>query len=226
MSDLAEKLTVIRARIDAACERAGRSPDEVAVLAAAKKRSPEEVEAAADAGLTIIGENRVQEVRQKIPLCSSRMEWHMIGHLQSNKVREATQLFSMIHSVDSLKLLGAVDADSGLIGKTMPVCIEVNVSGESSKFGLAPDDMPELLAAATGYMNVDVVGLMAMPPFTPDPEDARPYFRRLRELRDGWAATSGVPLAELSIGMSNDFEVAVEEGATWIRLGSILFGDR
>lgn len=226
MSHLAEKLDAIRVRIEGACGRAGREPDEIGLLAAAKKRSPEEVDGAADAGITTIGENRVQEAREKIPLCSGRLEWHMIGHLQSNKVREAVRLFSMIHSVDSSKLLGAIDSACDAAGKTMPVCLEVNVSGESSKFGLAPDDVPGLLDMSTGLMSVDVVGLMTMPPFTVDPEGARPYFRRLRELRDEWAASSGVELRELSIGMSNDFEVAIEEGATWIRLGTVLFGDR
>lgn len=226
MSDLAQNLASVRRRIAEACGRCGRRPDEVILLAAAKKRSPEEVDEAADAGIAIIGENRVQEAGQKIPLCSGRLEWHMIGHLQTNKVRKAVQLFSMIHSVDSAKLLTAIDSECGAAGRTMPVCIEVNVSGESSKFGLPPDDVPALLEMSAGLMNVSVVGLMTVPPFTPDPEGARPFFRRLRGLREDWSAATGIELGELSIGMSNDFEVAIEEGATFVRLGTVLFGER
>jgi len=226
MSDMAERLAAVQARIAEACGRVGRDTEEVQLLAAAKKRTPEEVDEAAGAGVMTVGENRVQEAREKIPLCSGRLEWHMIGHLQSNKVREAVRLFSMIHSVDSAKLLAAIDSACGATGKTMPVCLEVNVSGESSKFGLVPGDVPALLEMSSGLMNVDVVGLMTMPPFTPDPEGARPYFRKLREFRDKWRDATGMMLGDLSIGMSNDFEVAVEEGATWIRLGTLLFGDR
>jgi pyridoxal phosphate enzyme (YggS family) len=213
-------------RVASACERSGRAVDDVTVMAVAKRFGPEEVMMAAECGLTVIGENRVQEAKSKIPLCPGHLEWHLIGHLQSNKVRDAVQLFSMIHSVDSVKLLDLVNGECGVAGKIMRVCLEVNVSGEGSKYGFAPADIPDVLVKCEGMMNIDVVGLMTMPPITEDPEGARSYFRQLREFRDEWAVASGFPLAELSMGMSRDFEVAVEEGATWVRLGTLLFGGR
>jgi pyridoxal phosphate enzyme (YggS family) len=206
--------------------RCGRSVDSVNLLPVGKKHGPEVIREAAEAGVTVIGENKVQEARQKIPLCSSELEWHLIGHLQSNKARVAVELFSMIHSVDSLRLLEIINSACGDAGKVMPVCLQVNVSGEGSKSGLKPDDVLSVLDGAGSLFNVDVVGLMTIPPFTEDPQDARPHFVALRELRDELREASGFDLPELSMGMSRDFEVAIEEGATWIRLGSILFGKR
>ncbi len=226
MSDFQKRLDAVRKRIAAACSRANRSPDEVSILAAGKTRGPNEIKEAADAGLTVIGENRIQEAKQKIPLCPGYLEWHMIGHLQRNKVKGAVQLFSMIISVDSWKLLETINIACESAGKTMPVCLEINVSGEGSKFGLEPEAVPEILEKCNTLINVDIIGLMTIPPFTENPEDARPFFRRLRELRDEWRNSTNFSLDELSIGMSNDFEVAIEEGATWIRLGTILFGER
>lgn len=221
-----DRFVEVKRRVEGACEHANREPDEVKIVVAAKTRTPEEVTEAVEAGLMFIGENRVQEAKQKVPLCSGRIEWHMIGHLQRNKVRDVVSLFSMIHSVDSLRLLEAINGVCEAEGITMPVCIEVNVSGESSKFGMVPSDVPDLLRISGGMKNVDVIGLMTMPPFTPDPEGARPFFKKLRDMRDGWQKECGVVLEELSMGMSNDFEVAIEEGATWIRIGTILFGAR
>lgn len=221
-----DNLENVRQRIEAACVRCGRSCDSVNLLSVGKKHGPEVIMEAAEAGITVVGENRVQEARQKIPLCSSNLEWHLIGHLQSNKTRVAVELFSMIHSVDSLRLLAMIDAACGDAGKVMPVCLQVNVSGEGSKSGLAPDDVLSVLEGSGSLYNVDVVGLMTIPPFTEDPQDARPHFGALRELRDNLLDVSGFELPELSMGMSRDFEVAIEEGATWIRLGSILFGKR
>lgn len=223
---VAERLAGVRSRIDAACGRVGREPSEIGIVAVGKTFGPAEVAGAAGCGLTIIGENRVQEARGKIPLCPGNLEWHMIGHLQRNKVRLAVRLFEMIHSVDSEQLLEAVDSECGVAGKVMPVLLEVNVSGEGSKFGLKVADVPELLVRSRTLMNVDIEGLMTMPPFTADAEGARPFFRKLRELRDEWRELSGVLLESLSMGMSRDFEIAIEEGATWIRLGSVLFGSR
>lgn len=223
---LSEKLEQVRSRIEAACARAGRAPSSVKIMAAVKTRSPQEVREAFECGLEHFGENKVQEARAKIPLCPSGLHWHMIGHLQSNKVKDTARLFEMVHSVDSIKLLRALDAACGEAGKEMPVCLEVNVSGESAKFGFAPEDVPAALEAANGLLRVRVAGLMTMPPFNPEPEASRKWFRKLRELRDKWSAESGFELAELSMGMSDDFEVAVEEGATWVRLGTILFGPR
>jgi len=222
----AERLAAVRARVAAACARAGRAPEEVRILPVGKTHGPEVIAEAVEAGVTCIGENRVQEARQKAPLCPSGIEWHLIGHLQSNKVRPAVDLFCMMHAVDSLRLAQRIDAVCGEAGKTMPVCLQVNVSGEASKFGMPPEDVPGALESAGSLMNIDVVGLMTIPPFTPEPADARPFFRRLRELRDRSAAETGVMLPELSMGMSRDFEVAVEEGATVIRPGTVLFGKR
>jgi len=221
-----QRLQNIHERMASACRKAGRVVEEVRLLAVTKTFPPEAVDEACRAGLDHMGESRVQEARQKIPLCSSRLTWHFIGHLQRNKVREAVEYFSMIHAIDSLRLLESVDNACAEAGKRMPVMLEVNVSGEASKYGIPPADVPQLLEAAGKFRNVDIVGLMTIPPFSAEQEDARKYFRKLRELRDQWAVSSGFPLKELSMGMSHDFEVAIEEGATWIRLGSIIFGDR
>lgn len=221
-----QRLAAVEQRIVSACARCGRSRDAVTMVAVAKKFGPESVSEAAACGVGVLGENRVQEALHKIPLCPGQLEWHMVGHLQRNKVRDAVRLFRMIHSVDSVRLLDAINEASQSEGVVMPVCVQVNVAGESSKFGLEPDALPALLEHAGSAMHVDVVGLMTMPPFAEDPEDVRPYFARLRELRDRARAQSGFGLPGLSMGMSHDFEIAIEEGATWVRLGTVLFGRR
>ena len=221
-----ERVEGVRRRIAAACERAGRSSDSVRLVAVSKQQPPSRIREAAACGLRILGENRVQEAAAKIPECPSGIEWHMVGHLQRNKVAVAVRLFDMIHSVDSLRLLEAIEASAREQGKHLPVCLEVNVSGEGSKFGLAPDAVESVLQAAMQLDNVEVVGLMTMPPFTPDPEKARSHFQQLCSLRDTWAERCGLPLSELSMGMTLDFEVAIEEGATLIRVGTALFGER
>lgn len=222
----AENLEVVRKRITAACDACGRSIDEVNLLAVGKKHGPDAMREAFDAGISVIGENRVQEARQKISLCPGGIEWHLIGHLQSNKVKLAVQLFSMIHSIDSLRLLEMVNTACAGAGKVMPVCLQVNISGEATKSGMEPDDVLTVLEGAQKLFNVDVVGLMTIPPFREDVEDARQYFAALRKLRDELRDVSGFDLPELSMGMSHDFEIAIEEGATWIRVGSALFGKR
>lgn len=221
-----ERLDLVNRRIASACAKAGRAVDEIRLVAVSKKHGPDRVREAAECGVTIFGENRVQEAGAKISMCPGRLTWHLVGHLQSNKARPAARLFDMIHSIDSLKLLEAVERGCQDEGKRMPVCIEVNVSGESSKFGLPPEKVPELLAASDRLHNVQIAGLMTMPPLTEDPEKARTHFLRLRELRDAWRAETGLPLDELSMGMSHDFEIAIEEGATLIRVGTALFGER
>ena len=221
-----ERLDAVNRRIEAACARSGRDPAGVKLIAVSKTHGPDSIREAAGCGLRIFGENKVQEAKAKIPLCSGSLSWHMVGHLQRNKVREAVQLFEMIHSIDSLKLLEAVDAACDEAGRNMPVLLEVNVSGESSKFGMPPESVPSALQSAGRLMHVSVVGLMTMPPFAEDVEKARHHFRRLRDLRDEWRAATGVGLDELSMGMTHDFEVAIEEGATWIRVGTALFGER
>jgi len=223
---IAENIERIRGRIVAACERCGRAPDGVRLVSVSKKVSPELVTEAYECGLTLMGESRVQELGQKMRMCPGAVEWHMIGHLQTNKVKDVVRLVRMIHSVDSLKLLECIDREAGNAGVTMPVCLEVNVSGESSKFGMVPDAVQGVLKAGTGMMNVDIVGLMTMPPFTEDPEGARRYFAKLRGLRDDLRELTGFDLNELSMGMSHDFEVAIEEGSTLIRVGTDIFGGR
>lgn len=221
-----ERLIQVRERIARACEQVGRPADEVRILAASKAQTPESVRKAADCGLVVFGENRIQEAKQKIPLCPTHLEWHMIGHLQSNKVRDAVRLFQMIHSVDSQKLLATIDAAGELTGRVMPVLLEINVSGEGSKFGFAPESVPEALEYANRLQRVEIAGLMTIPPATEDPEFTRPFFQKLRLFRDQWRKQTGFTLNELSMGMSHDFEAAVKEGATWVRLGTVLFGRR
>lgn len=216
----------VRARMEAACIKAGRDSATVRLVAISKTFGPEAVAAVAAAGIDVFGENRVQEAAQKIPLAPGSLRWHLVGHLQSNKVRLAVRLFDVLHAIDSLKLLKLVDAQCAEAGRRLPVFLEINVSGEASKFGLAPDAAAPVLEAIGGCHHADVQGLMTVPPFTPDPADAAPHFARLRELRDRWQRDFNVALPELSMGMSHDLEAAIEEGATWVRVGSALFGER
>lgn len=226
MSDLADRFADINRRIAAACERVGRDPSGVRLVAVSKTQPPDAIRDVAALGVETFGENKVQEAHAKIPLCPSRLHWHLVGHLQSNKAREAVRLFEMIHSVDSLRLLETIDRLAGEEGRTLPVCLEVNVSGERSKFGLPPEAVLETLRAANALFRVKVVGLMTIPPVAEDPGEARPFFRALKTLRDTLQEQAGQALPELSMGMSHDFEIAVEEGATWIRVGTLLFGPR
>lgn len=224
--DLAANLEHVRQRIAAACARAGRDPAEVTLLAVSKGQAPEVVRAAADLGLTLFGENKVQEARAKIPLCPGRLRWHLVGHLQSNKAREAVHWFEMIQSVDSLALAAELQKQADKAAKTVPVLIEVNVAGEASKFGYRPEALLAELAALNAFPRLELHGLMTLAPWTPDPEKVRPVFRRLRELKAECEQRLGASLAHLSMGMSGDFEVAIEEGATLVRIGTALFGPR
>lgn len=224
--NIAENLATIQTRLTSACDRAGRSPASVSLLAVAKYQPPEAVSAAAALGVTLIGENRVQEAKGKIPLCPGKLRWHMIGHLQTNKVRDAVELFSMIESVDSLRLAEEVNKRAEQAAKTMPILLEVNVAGEASKFGYPPARLLEELPTLNALPRVEIHGLMCVPPVKPMPEQVRPYFRELRELRVRAEAILGAPLPHLSMGMSSDFEVAIEEGATIVRVGTALFGPR
>ena len=201
-------------------------PATVKLVAVSKTKPNELLMEAYSTGQRAFGENKVQEARAKIPLCSGRLHWHLIGHLQSNKAREAVQLFEMSHSVDSLRLLEILDRAAGEEGRPLSVCLEVNVSGERSKFGMAPEAVLETLRGAERCFKVKVVGLMTLPPVAENPEDARPFFRALRELRDRMQDQTGSALPELSMGMSQDFDIAIEEGSTWIRVGTLLFGPR
>ena len=227
MRELSEILEEVKGRIAAACERAGRSPDDVEIVAVTKTHGAEVVEEAWRAGLRIVGENKVQEAAWKRPASVSGPEWHLIGHLQSNKVRHALELFDFIHSVDSMKLADRINFIAEEIGARPRILLEVNVSGEKSKSGMKPDEVePTIRHIMEMCPRISVEGLMTMAPFSENPEDARPYFRKLRELRDSLEGKLGVGLPRLSMGMSGDYEVAVEEGATWVRLGTVLFGER
>jgi len=210
----------VQARIAAAAQRVCRSPQEVQLVAVSKKVSPEVVEEALAAGVTVFGENKVQEAKAKIPQVSSRAHWHMLGHLQSNKARDAVTLFELIHSVDSVKLAAELDRWAERDGKTQRILLEVNVSGEMSKFGLKPEELPGTLSEINLMSRLEVHGLMTMAPFAEDTEKARPFFRRLRAL------AHDLGLQQLSMGMSHDFEVAIEEGATLVRVGTAIFGER
>ncbi|MFM1769635.1 MAG: hypothetical protein RJA22_2164 [Verrucomicrobiota bacterium] len=223
---IADNLAALRHRIDAACTRAGRNPAGVTLLAVSKGMPPEVIREAAEAGLTLFGENKVQEARAKIPLCPGRLHWHFIGHLQSNKCRDAVACFDLIHSVDSVPLAGELQKSADKAAKTMPVLLEVNLAGEASKFGFHPDTVLEALLSINSLPRIEIHGLMTLAPWTQDPEKVRPVFRRLRELKDRCEQALGAPLPHLSMGMSGDFEVAIEEGATLVRLGTALFGPR
>jgi hypothetical protein len=224
--DFADNLNSIRQRIAAACARAGRDADTVTLLAVSKSHPPETIRAVADCGQIFFGENKIQEAKAKIPLCPGRLHWHFIGHLQSNKVRDAVELFEMIQGVDSLLLAREISKRAEQSGKTMPVLLEVNVAGEASKFGYAPQKLVAELAELNALPRIEIHGLMAIPPFCPVPEKARPYFQRLRDLKVQLEQQFGAPLPHLSMGMSGDFEIAIEEGATMVRIGTALFGER
>jgi len=206
--------------------------DDIALMAVTKTQPPERIREAHDAGLRLFGENRVQEFAEKAGALAdlAAVQWHMIGHLQGNKAAKAAELFGAVDSVDSLKLAEKLDAAARALGKKLQVLIELNVGGEAAKSGVAPDspELDELLSAAPRLEGLHIRGLMTVPPFTEDPEDARPYFRKLRELRDTIAARKlpGVSMETLSMGMSHDFEVGIEEGSTCVRVGTAIFGER
>ncbi|HVU27367.1 MAG TPA: YggS family pyridoxal phosphate-dependent enzyme [Verrucomicrobiae bacterium] len=222
----AENLDSIRERIRAACGRAGRDENSVQLIAVSKTHSPEIIQEAVNCGQIFFGENKVQEAKAKIPDCPGKARWHFIGHLQSNKVRDAVELFEMIQSVDSLNLAREISRRCEQVAKKMPILLEVNVAGEASKFGYQPERLLADLKELNSLPRVLVQGLMAVPPFSIEPEKSRPYFQRLRELKVQCEEMLGAPLPHLSMGMSGDFEIAVEEGATMVRIGTALFGTR
>jgi len=226
-SGIRARLEAIRGRIQRACERAGRSPGTVVLVGASKTVPVETLREVVALGLTDLGENRVQEAEAKIvALAGTRITWHMIGHLQRNKTAKAVERFDRVHGVDDHELAVALSARAVAAGRRLPVLVEVNVSGEASKHGVSPDRLEELLASIRGLPGLAVDGLMTIAHPVERAEDARGEFARLRTLRDRAAASLGLALPELSMGMSADFEVAIEEGATFVRVGTALFGAR
>lgn len=228
MSAFGRNLEEIRKRIDDAARRSGRNPAEVTLVAVSKLMAAERVREALFSGHREFGENRVQEARAKIPEVGPEARWHLVGHLQRNKAREAAGLFQVIHSVDSVSLLEALSRHAGPRKNPLEVLIQVDLAGEEQKHGATEAELPGILAAASGLPYLSVMGLMILPPYHPDPEQSRPYFRRLAELarkieRENFDKVS---MRDLSMGMTEDFEVAVEEGATYVRIGRALFGER
>jgi pyridoxal phosphate enzyme (YggS family) len=223
---VAENLDSIQQHIRVACERAGRAPESVTLLAVTKGQSPDAVNEAGRLGLTHFGENKIQEAKAKIPFCSGKLRWHFIGHLQTNKCRDAVELFEMIQSVDSLYVAQEISKRADAAGKTMPILLEVNLAGEASKFGYRPEALIAELNQINALPRLEVHGLMTVPPWTSNAENVRPVFRQLRELKERAEQVLGAPLPQLSMGMSGDFEVAIEEGATIVRIGTALFGPR
>jgi len=229
---ISENIAAIRERIGVAARRAGRSAADVALMGVTKTHPPERIREAHAAGLRLFGENRVQEFAGKAGALTdlAGAEWHMIGHLQTNKAGKAAELFNAVDSVDSPKLAEKLDAAARNLGKKLNLLIEINVGGEAAKSGLAPDtpELEELLLAAPRFEALEFRGVMTVPPFTDDPEDARTFFRQLRRLRDAIAARklTAISMDVLSMGMSHDFEVAIEEGSTCVRVGTAIFGER
>lgn len=220
-----DRFLQVQERIRAAAGRAGRGMSSVALVAVSKMIPVEVIREALDAGVTILGENRVQEARIKMAALSQEVTWHLVGHLQTNKAKTAVQLFEMIHSLDSLRLAEALDRSGQQAGKTVRCLVEVNLGGEESKSGTTEEGVRSMLENAARLSHLRIEGLMTIPPLLPDPEQVRPYFRRLRTLRDKLTG-EGFHLAHLSMGMTHDFEVAVEEGATMVRIGTAIFGHR
>ena len=223
MSSLIDRYKKINDRILTSCEQAKRDPSSVKLLAVSKTKPPEMVDEFASLGQKFFGENKIQEAQAKIPLCISGLQWHLIGHLQSNKAKIAATLFDMVHSVDSLKIMNALDRNAE---STLPILLQVNVAGDSTKFGFKPEETEEIINLSCKLNNCEVHGLMTIPPFSEDLDKTRQHFNHLRELRDALEVKTGVPLPELSMGMSYDLEAAIEAGSTWIRVGSDLFGER
>lgn len=228
-SDLAQALTVVRDALERSAAEADRSPDSLRLVAVTKSVSADRVREAHGLGIRVVGENRVQDALAKqAQLSDLALEWHLIGHLQTNKVKQAVGNFALIHSVDSLRLLEAIDAQARALGIRQDILLQVNVAREGTKFGFSPEEVPAALEEALALRGVAVRGLMAIAPRAADPEAVRPVFRSLRQLRETCQALAGdrADLVELSMGMSADFRIAVAEGATLVRIGTGIFGER
>jgi PLP dependent protein len=226
VSTIAENLEMVKTRIAQAAAKSNRSSDDIELVAVTKTHSAEIVHEAIDAGHLLFGENKVQEARAKIPLLPSNLHWHFIGHLQKNKVRHALPLFELIHSVDSLHLAQAIDRIAHDDGLHPRVLLEMNVAGEASKFGFEPDKLRQEMEALLALPRLSIEGLMCIPPLGQDAEASRKYFVALHELRHSFENEFALKLPHLSMGMTNDYAVAIEEGATLIRVGTAIFGER
>lgn len=230
LEELGERLENVRRRIAQSARRSGRSPEEVTLIAVSKTHPAEVLRRAMKAGVTDLGENRVQEAEAKIlELGGAPPSWHLIGHLQSNKARRAVKLFDLFHALDSVELAHRLNRMCREEGRALlPVMIQVDLGGEATKAGAGESELPELIERVEACEHLRLTGLMTLPPFYEDPEQVRPFFRRLRELRDTYRAAGafGDAQGELSMGMSHDFELAIEEGATMVRVGTAIFGER
>ena len=226
MSSTAESLERVRQQIQSAAKKSGRSIDDIELVAVSKTHDASRVREAIDAGQQLFGESKVQEARAKIPELPSNLRWHFIGHLQKNKIRHALPLFELFHGIDSVDLARDIDRIADEAGSHPGVLLEVNVAGEGSKFGFKPDQLRQDIEALVQLPRVTVQGLMTIPPLAQEPEDSRKFFVELRELRDRLQQEFDVTLPHLSMGMTNDFTVAIEEGATLVRVGTAIFGER
>lgn len=226
--NIGKRLENIKDRINKSAVRCGRDPKSVRLVAVSKTVSTDRIKAAIDAGIDILGENYIQETRTKFnALAAYPVSWHFIGHLQTNKAKYAVRLFDLIHSVDSLKLARELDKQAKKVNKIQEILIQINIGNEPSKSGADIGNISNLIKDVSCLQNLSVKGLMIMPPYFTDPEKVRPYFSALRDLRNRIHQTvSGVDLHELSMGLSNDFETAIEEGATLVRIGTAIFGER
>jgi pyridoxal phosphate enzyme (YggS family) len=226
MQEIRENLERVRAQIREAAGKARRAAEDVQLIAISKTHDAERVREAHAAGQNVFGESRVQEARTKIPELPSSLRWHFVGHLQKNKIRHALPLFELIHSVDSLELARDIDRIAQEEGLHPRVLLEVNVAGEGSKFGFPPDKLRDEMESLLSLDRLSIEGLMALPPIAPEAESSRKFFVQLRELRDSLEKEFDVKLPQLSMGMTNDFTVAIEEGATLVRVGTAIFGER
>jgi hypothetical protein len=225
MPTIKENLLKVMVRIEEAARRARRDPGGIKLVAVSKTVEPARIKEAIEAGVPILGENYIQEARKKIEEIGRSVAWHFIGHLQSNKAKSAIHLFDMIHSVDSLSLAKELNRRAEQDNRTVKTLVEVNLSQEATKFGTDEEKLFELAQAMLQLNHLSLEGLMTMPPYFDDPERGRPYYVKLRELRERMVR-EGIPVKELSMGMSNDFEIAIEEGATYVRIGTAIFGPR
>jgi len=228
LSSIADNLGILQDRIAAAAGRAGRDPSEITVVGVTKNVEAQRIAEAVAVGIRDFGENRVQEAAKKIPRVQADVTWHLVGHLQRNKAKQAVELFSLIHSLDSIRLARELDRRCEMADSTIDLLLQVNISGEATKFGVPPEMARDVLLEIARYERLRVRGLMVIAPYSDNPEDSRPWFSQARQLTRelGRLSISNVSMDELSMGMSGDYEVAIEEGATIIRVGTAIFGER